>query len=122
MLFKRVKHAVAGSRSVCYPINMNSHTTRRDFGRFALTLGSAAGASRLHSATNGPEALDEALRSGIQRRGIPAVAAMVTNGHQVVYSGAFGTRDAASNLPVSVNSIFSIASMTKAITTTAAMQ
>ncbi|HEV2202687.1 MAG TPA: serine hydrolase domain-containing protein [Bryobacteraceae bacterium] len=101
---------------------MNSHTTRRDFGRYALSLASAAGASRLYSATNGPQALDEALRTGIQRRGIPAVAAMVTNGHQVVYSGAFGTRDAASNLPVSTNSIFSIASMTKAITTTAAMQ
>jgi len=103
-------------------LRSTSHVSRRDFGRFALALGSTAGASRLYSATNGSQALDDVLRSGIQRRGIPAVAAMVTNGHQTLYSGAFGTRDAASNMPVSLNSIFSIASMTKAITTTAAMQ
>ena len=47
---------------------------------------------------------------------------MVANGKTVLYSGAFGTRDAASGMPVSAHSIFSIASMTKAITTTAALQ
>jgi methyl acetate hydrolase len=105
---------------------MNSRVTspisRRDLGRFALMLGSAAGARRLFSATNGPQALDETLRAGIQRRGIPAVVGMVSNGHQILYSGAFGVRDAASNMPVKENSLFAIASMTKAITTTAAMQ
>jgi methyl acetate hydrolase len=40
----------------------------------------------------------------------------------VTYSGAFGTRDAASNVAVAVDSIFSIASMTKAVTSAGAMQ
>ena len=58
----------------------------------------------------------------MQRRGIPTVVAMAANGHSILYSGAFGMRDEASKIPVNVNSIFSIASMTKAITTTAALQ
>ena len=58
----------------------------------------------------------------MQRRGIPAIVGMVANGHSILFSGAFGVRDAASNIPVNLESIFSIASMTKAITTTAALQ
>jgi hypothetical protein len=39
----------------------------------------------------------------------------------ILYSGAFGTRDS-SGVPVAADSIFAIASMTKAITTVAALQ
>jgi CubicO group peptidase (beta-lactamase class C family) len=39
-----------------------------------------------------------------------------------LYSGAFGTRDSESGTPVNINTVFSIASMTKAITSTAVMQ
>lgn len=67
-------------------------------------------------------AIDAVLRFGRERRNIPAVVAMVADGRSILYSGAFGTRDAASTIPVSVNSLFSIMSMTKAITTTAVMQ
>ncbi len=66
--------------------------------------------------------IDHALSSGIARLGIPAVAAMVASADRVLYRGAFGTRDAGSRLPTKVDSIFAIASMTKAITATAALQ
>jgi CubicO group peptidase (beta-lactamase class C family) len=46
---------------------------------------------------------------------------MVADGHSILYSGAFGTRDS-SGVPVTADSIFAIASMTKAITTVAALQ
>ena len=47
---------------------------------------------------------------------------MVASSKGVIYQGAFGTRDAASGVPVQNDSIFAIASMTKAITSAATMQ
>jgi methyl acetate hydrolase len=67
------------------------------------------------------DSIDEVLRSGIAKRKIPAVVAMATDQNKTLYSGAFGTRDS-SGVPVRMDSIFGIASMTKAITTTAALQ
>ena len=58
---------------------------------------------------------------GIARRSIPAVVGMVASETKTLYAGAFGRRDA-SGVPVRVDSIFQIASMTKAITTVAALQ
>lgn len=65
--------------------------------------------------------IEETLRSGIEQRKIPAAVAMVARERSIVYSGAFGTRDA-SGPAVAADSIFQIASMTKAITTVAALQ
>ena len=90
--------------------------TRREFAGAALLLG--AGARGLRAAVN----LDETLRTGIQRRKIPAVVAMVANADSITYQGAFGKRDSASGVDVNADSIFSIASMTKAITSAAALQ
>src|SRR5581483_7816195 len=53
---------------------------------------------------------------------IPAIAAMAATPEKTIYSGGFGTRDSRTNAQVRVDSIFGIASMTKAITSTAAMQ
>ena len=74
-----------------------------------------------HAASGADRKIDEVLRSGIAQRKIPAVVAMVAREHNIVYSGAFGTRDS-SGPPVAADSIFQIASMTKAITTVAALQ
>ena len=82
-------------------------------------LVSAASTHGLFGATG---EIDETLRAGIRRRKIPCVTAMVANADQTIYTGAFGTRDAASGKEVTPDSIFAIASMTKAITSTAAMQ
>jgi methyl acetate hydrolase len=89
---------------------------RREFGGVALALG--AQARRLWGATS----LDDVLRSSMERRKIPAVTAMVATADRITYTGAFGKRDSASGVAVTPGSIFQIASMTKAITSTAAMQ
>jgi methyl acetate hydrolase len=96
---------------------MSSPITRRDFGAIAFAIG--AQARRLAAATN----LDDLLRKGIERRKIPAVAAMVATADKITYQGAFGKRDVTSpSARVTPDSIFAIASMTKAITSTAALQ
>jgi methyl acetate hydrolase len=96
-----------------------SRMNRREFAGLGLA---AAGAASLRAQTNSPTRIDDALRAGRERRNIPAVVAMVADGNSTLYSGAFGSRDAASKLPVNEKSLFSIMSMTKAITTTAVMQ
>ncbi len=93
-----------------------SSINRREFSQLALALG--ASARSLHGGTS----IDEVLRTGIQRRNIPAVTATVAVGGKFTYRGAFGTRDAASGVKVMPDSIFAIASMTKAVTSVAAMQ
>lgn len=65
--------------------------------------------------------IDGTLRTGIAKRKIPVAVGMVASQHKIFYEGAFGTRDA-SGVPVKVDSIFAIHSMTKAITTVAALQ
>jgi CubicO group peptidase (beta-lactamase class C family) len=82
-------------------------------------LGSQA--ARLSAATGGAAKLDDILRSGVEQRHIPAVVAMAATGSRILYQGAFGTRDS-SGAPVTADSIFAIASMTKAVTTVAALQ
>jgi CubicO group peptidase (beta-lactamase class C family) len=98
-----------------------STTTRRDFSRMALIAGAAARGLRGASVTN-TASIDETLRAGLERRKIPEVTAMVATPDKIVYQGAFGMRDAASGTPVKLDSIFAIASMTKAVTSVAAMQ
>src|SRR5258708_515486 len=95
------------------------HMNRRQFGSLALAVG--AGANGVRGATSGSAKIDETLRSGIARREIPAAVGMAATKSSSIYEGAFGTRDS-SGTPVRIDSIFAIASMTKAITTVAAMQ
>lgn len=95
--------------------------TRRDFSRMAIVAGAAVG--RLNAAgIRNSSSIDDTLRGGIERRKIPAVTAMVATADSILYQGAFGKRDASSGVPVKIDSIFAIASMTKAITSTAALQ
>jgi hypothetical protein len=65
--------------------------------------------------------IDAALHSGIAARKIPNAVGMVANRKQTLYKGAFGVRDD-SGAPISIDSIFAIFSMTKAVTTVAALQ
>ena len=97
--------------------------TRRQFGGSLLgtaLLGTQA--QRLFGASSSTSAIDAVLRESIQRRNIPCVTAMVATQDRILYSGAFGKRDLASGIAVQPDSIFQIASMTKAITSVAAMQ
>jgi len=90
--------------------------TRREFGGVALAVG--AHSRRLFAANS----IDAVLRSGLDQRKIPAIAAVAGTATAITYSGAFGTRDSVSGVPIAPESIFSIASMTKAITSVGAMQ
>src|SRR5437867_1579707 len=92
---------------------------RREFCGTVVVL--SAGARNL-SNLSGAASIDDTLRTGIERRKIPAVAAKIATATQTTYAGAFGKRDSASGVNVTPDSIFYIASMTKAITSVAAMQ
>lgn len=64
----------------------------------------------------------DALQASMQHRGIPGVVAQAVDLNKVLYSGAFGKRDSASNIELTQDSIFQIASMTKPVTSVAALQ
>jgi methyl acetate hydrolase len=66
--------------------------------------------------------LDDRLRKSIGDKGVPGVVAMATDRQRVLYQGAFGMADIATGRAMTADALFRIASMTKAITSTAAMQ
>ena len=66
--------------------------------------------------------IDQLLRQKCDAGEIPGVVAMAANGNEVIYQGAFGKRDLSRDDVMTADSVFWIASMTKAITTAAGMQ
>lgn len=70
----------------------------------------------------GSARIDQVLRQSCERGDIPGVAAMAASSGGVLYQGAFGRRDLDKPRPMTADSVFWIASMTKAITAAAAMQ
>ena len=66
--------------------------------------------------------IDQILRQKSDAVEIPGVVAVAANGKEVIYRGAFGKRDLSKPDTMTTDSVFWIASMTKAITTAAAMQ
>jgi CubicO group peptidase (beta-lactamase class C family) len=67
-------------------------------------------------------AIDASLRGAVERKEVPGVVALIADRRHVLYQGAFGMADAATGRPLTADALFRIASMTKAITSTAAMQ
>src|ERR1700750_2760616 len=66
--------------------------------------------------------IDQVLRQKTDAAEIPGVVAVAANGSEVIYQGAFGKRDLSKDDPMTADSVFWIASMTKAITTAAGVQ
>src|SRR3979411_397145 len=66
--------------------------------------------------------VDSVLRAAIDRGDVPGVVAMAATREGPVYQGAFGRRALPDGPSMTADSVFWIASMTKAITSTAAMQ
>ena len=66
--------------------------------------------------------IDALLRTAVQRGDAPGVVAMATDRRGVLYKGAFGVAESAAGRPMTTDAIFRIASMTKPITSVAAMQ
>jgi methyl acetate hydrolase len=66
--------------------------------------------------------IDQVLRKPTDAKEIPGVVAVAASGKDIIYQGAFGKRDLSKDAAMTSDSVFWIASMTKAITTAAAMQ
>ena len=66
--------------------------------------------------------IDRVLREAVDAGAVPGVVAMAATADGVVYQGAYGRRSIADGPPMTLDTVFRIASMTKAVTATAAMQ
>ena len=106
--------------------------SRRDVLRKAAAISAAASFGGI--GTTGAIAATEAARSAAQRdldlvlrqaagrRDVAGVVAAAVAQDGILYEGAFGKRDLAKGTDMTLDSVFWIASMTKAITSAAAMQ
>jgi len=66
--------------------------------------------------------IDQLLGQKSEAKEIPGVVAVAATGEEVVYQGAFGKRDVSKDDAMTADSVFWIASMTKAMTAAAGMQ
>jgi methyl acetate hydrolase len=69
----------------------------------------------------GAAAIDRVFQAAIDKGEIPGVVAAVTNKDQIVYLKALGKQDVARNIPMSTETMFRIASMTKPVTSVGIM-
>jgi len=67
-------------------------------------------------------AIDCLLSAATASGRIPGVVALATGAHEKIYQGAFGVRRQGDAAPMVLDTVFWIASMTKAVTAAAAMQ
>src|SRR6202048_4887108 len=66
--------------------------------------------------------IDQVLRQKSEAKEIPGVVAMAATGNDIIYQGAFGKRGLSKDDAMTADSVFWIASMTKAVTAAAGMQ
>jgi len=89
-----------------------------------FAIGVVAALTGSARAQNSPAvaALDASLRGAVERKDVPGVVALVANRKGVIYQSAFGVADVSTGRPLTTDALFRIASMTKAVTSTALMQ
>ena len=87
-----------------------------------ITFVLANGVAQAQSAARSTAPIDQQLRAAVERKDVPGIVALVTDRKGVIYQGTFGVADVASGRPLTADALFRIASMTKAITSAAAMQ
>jgi CubicO group peptidase (beta-lactamase class C family) len=90
----------------------------------ALTAAASIGAAAPARAQGAPNLtrIDSVLRAAVDAKEVPGVVAMATTDKGLIYEGAFGTRDLGKGPAMTRDTVFRIASMTKAVTSVAAMQ
>jgi len=72
--------------------------------------------------TEGSGAISSFLGDAVTRGDVPGVVALVVDRDKVLYHEAFGKMNVAKNVPMAKDTIFRIASMTKAVTSVGVMQ
>src|SRR5215475_15949636 len=97
---------------------MRACRTERAGGRSRSLPEIQSGGDPMHSKAQ----IDQILRQKSDAKEIPGVVAIAANGKDVIYQGAFGKRDLGKDDPMTTDSVFWIASMTKAVTSAGAMQ
>jgi CubicO group peptidase (beta-lactamase class C family) len=107
------------------------HQTRRDLLKSAAALSAAVSFAKIGTtpsaaAESGRKdalaGIDQAFRKAADAKEIPGVVAMAATSDGILYEGAFGKRNLVKGPDMTPDSVFWIASMTKALTATAAMQ
>ncbi|HWO85552.1 MAG TPA: serine hydrolase domain-containing protein [Stellaceae bacterium] len=88
----------------------------------ALAAAASFGAKVGRAAAQPHAEIDAVLRRATEAREVPGVVAVAATDKGLLYEGAFGTRDLANGPEMTPDSIFRLASMTQAVTSTAAMQ
>ena len=68
------------------------------------------------------ESADALLRGAVEKGDVPGVVALATTGKGTTYEAGFGERALGGGVPMTPDTVVWIASMTKAVTATAAMQ
>jgi methyl acetate hydrolase len=88
----------------------------------AVIVGGLLTSSLTGIAGTGTNLIDSVLRNAVELNKVPGAVAMVANADGVVYQGAFGKRADGYGIPMTMDTIFRIASMTKPVTSVAVMQ
>lgn len=87
-----------------------------------LVLGCAAQSAGLPTLTvAGAAAIDRMFQAAVDKAEIPGVVAAVTNKDRILYLKAFGKQNVAKGIPMSKDTVFRIASMTKPVTSVGIM-
>jgi methyl acetate hydrolase len=89
---------------------------------FAMGIVTALAGTASAQNSPGSAALDASLRGAVERKDVPGVVALITDRNGVIYQGAFGVADVSTGRALTADALFRIASMTKAVTSTALMQ
>src|SRR5262249_23312087 len=102
-------------------------SSRRDLlkGTLALAAASVGHASmprRVAAQGSARAQIDGVLRQAVDAKEVPGVVAMAATDKGLLYEGAFGSRALDQNAGMTLDTVFRIASMTKAITSVAVMQ
>ena len=108
-----------------------NHITRRTMLHRGTMLGAVLALDAVSPALAGTtpaassvrfKAIDAALREGVSKNDVAGVVAMAATPKGIVYVGAFGEANVATGVPITVDTVFWLLSMTKAFTATACMQ